>query len=63
MPLFLSEADVQELFPMSLALERVEASFRAQHGALATNRSRERIILPREACPDYRGGLFGVLPC
>ena len=48
---------------MSLALERVEASFRAQHGALATNRSRERIILPREACPDYRGGLFGVLPC
>jgi len=46
MPLFLSEADVQELLPMDRALERVEASFRAQHAGQATNRSRARILLP-----------------
>jgi ornithine cyclodeaminase/alanine dehydrogenase-like protein (mu-crystallin family) len=47
MALFLTEADVQELFPMSAALERVEASFLAQHGGHAVNRSRERILLPQ----------------
>jgi ornithine cyclodeaminase/alanine dehydrogenase-like protein (mu-crystallin family) len=46
MPLFLTERDVLELFPMEKALERVEASFRAQHGGQAVNRSRERILLP-----------------
>lgn len=47
MPLFLSEADVQELYPMERALERVEASLRAQHAGQAVNRSRERILLPQ----------------
>src|SRR5271169_2644767 len=46
MALFLSESDVQELYPMERALERVEASFRAQHEGRATNRPRERIFLP-----------------
>jgi ornithine cyclodeaminase/alanine dehydrogenase-like protein (mu-crystallin family) len=45
MTLFLSETDVQELLPMERALERVEASLRAQHGGQATNRARQRIIL------------------
>ena len=34
---------------MELALERVEMSFRAQHGGQATNRSRERILLPHSS--------------
>lgn len=46
MALFLSEQDVQELFPMEQAIECVEASFAAQHEGLAINRSRERIYLP-----------------
>ncbi len=46
MALFLTEADVQELFPMERALERVEASFIQQHAGQAVNRSRERIFLP-----------------
>lgn len=45
MPLFLTETDVQELFPMDRALECVEASFRAQHAG-AVNRPRQRIFLP-----------------
>ncbi|HEV2349003.1 MAG TPA: ornithine cyclodeaminase family protein [Terriglobia bacterium] len=49
MTLFLSEADVQELFPMERALERVEASFRAQHQGQAVNRPRQRIILPHSS--------------
>lgn len=49
MALFLSESDVQELYPMGRALERVEVSFRAQHGGQATNRSRERIFLPHSS--------------
>lgn len=44
--LLLSEAEVQELFPMERALERVEASFIQQHRGDAVNRSRERIFLP-----------------
>jgi ornithine cyclodeaminase/alanine dehydrogenase-like protein (mu-crystallin family) len=47
MALFLTENEVLELFPMKQALERVEASFRAQSSAHAINRSRERILLPR----------------
>jgi ornithine cyclodeaminase/alanine dehydrogenase-like protein (mu-crystallin family) len=47
MTLLLTEQDVIELFPMERALERVEASFRAQHGDRAINRSRERIFLPQ----------------
>ncbi len=46
MALSLTEAEVVELFPMTRALECVEASFRAQHGGRAVNRSRERIFLP-----------------
>ncbi len=46
MALFLTENDVQELFPMERALECVEVSLRAQHGGQAINRSRERILLP-----------------
>ncbi len=46
MALFLTEKEIRELFPMEAALERVEASFRAQHAGRAVNRSRERIILP-----------------
>src|SRR5579859_1588127 len=49
MALFLAEPDVQELFPMERALERVEASFRAQQGGQAANRSRERIFLPHSS--------------
>ena len=46
MTLFLTEEDVQELLPMKVALDRVEASFRAQAAGHAVNRSRERILLP-----------------
>jgi ornithine cyclodeaminase/alanine dehydrogenase-like protein (mu-crystallin family) len=46
MALFLTEHDVQELFPMERALERVEASLLSQHSGQGVNRSRERILLP-----------------
>ncbi len=46
MALLLTEDEVFELFPMDRALERVEASFRAQASGRAANRSRERIFLP-----------------
>jgi alanine dehydrogenase len=46
MALFLTETDVQELFPMERALECVEASFIQQHSGQAVNRSRQRIFLP-----------------
>ncbi len=46
MALFLTEKDVQELFPMKQALECVEASFVAQHAGTAVNRSRERLFQP-----------------
>ena len=46
MALLLTEQEVRELFPMERALERVEASFRAQNSGHAVNRSRERIFLP-----------------
>ena len=61
MALFLTEADVQELFSMERALERVEASFIQQHGGRAVNRSRQRLFLPESslhymaaALPDER---------
>lgn len=44
--LFLTEEDVQELFPMSRAIECLTSSFLAQHDQGAINRSRERIFLP-----------------
>src|SRR5437899_1512006 len=47
MPLFLTEADVQELLTMEKALERVEASFLAQARGGTINRSRERIFQSR----------------
>ena len=43
--LFLTEADVIDLFPMTLAIERVESSLVAQHKGEATNRARQRIFL------------------
>lgn len=46
MALFLSENDVLELFPMKQALERVEASFGAQHSGKAVNQSRQRLFQP-----------------
>ncbi|MGE5325596.1 MAG: ornithine cyclodeaminase family protein, partial [Deltaproteobacteria bacterium] len=46
MALLLTELQVAELFSMDAALERVEASLRAQHSGQAINRSRERIFLP-----------------
>jgi alanine dehydrogenase len=46
MALFLTEAEVQELFPMKQALACVEASFIQQHSGQAVNRSRQRIFLP-----------------
>jgi alanine dehydrogenase len=46
MALFLSENDVQELFPMMQALERIEASFVAQQSGSALNQSRHRLFQP-----------------
>lgn len=46
MALLLTEEDVRELLPMERAIERVEASFRAQNDKQAINRARERIFLP-----------------
>ncbi len=46
MTLFLTEADVQRLLPMSAALEQIEASFLAQQRTQAVNRPRQRIFLP-----------------
>jgi ornithine cyclodeaminase/alanine dehydrogenase-like protein (mu-crystallin family) len=46
MALFLTEAEVLELFPMEHAIERVEESFRAWARGEATNRARQRIFLP-----------------
>ncbi len=40
------EKEVVELFPMQRALERVEASFHAQHDGKGINRPRQRILLP-----------------
>ena len=46
MALFLSEQDVQELFPMNKALECVEASSVAQQSGRAANQSRQRLFQP-----------------
>lgn len=46
MALFLSEADVLELFPMKQALGHVEASFLGQHKGTAVNQSRQRLFQP-----------------
>ena len=46
MALFLSEADVLELFPMHQALERMKASLVAQHSDTAVNQSRQRLFQP-----------------
>ncbi|HEV2419451.1 MAG TPA: ornithine cyclodeaminase family protein [Terriglobia bacterium] len=44
--LFLTEDDVLALFPMKMALERVEASFKAQGEHSAVNMPRTRLFLP-----------------
>lgn len=54
--LFLTEEDVQELFPMERALECLEASFLAQHRG-AVNRSRQRIFLPGVSLHYMAAGL------
>ncbi len=46
MALFLTEAEVLDLFPMERAIERVEESFRAWAKGEALNRPRQRIFLP-----------------
>lgn len=46
MALFLSENDVQELFPMQQALDLIEASFVAQRSGSAVNQSRQRLFQP-----------------
>lgn len=46
MALFLSEEDVQDLFPMKQALKCVEASLVAQHSGKAVNQSRQRLFQP-----------------
>ncbi len=57
MALFLTESDVRELLPMERALECVEASFVAQGGGHAVNRSRERILLPEVSLHYMAGAL------
>jgi alanine dehydrogenase len=59
MALFLSEADVLELFPMKRALELVEASFVAQHKDTATNQSRQRLFQPGFSLHYMAAGLAG----
>lgn len=54
MALFLNEAEVTMLLPMSLALEAVEEVFRWQGEAKLTNRPRVRLPVP--------GGLLHVMP-
>ncbi|MGO9275154.1 MAG: ornithine cyclodeaminase family protein [Terriglobia bacterium] len=57
--LLLSETDVQHLLPMEKAIERVEASFLAQHRGEAVNRSRERILLPHSSLHYMAAALPG----
>jgi alanine dehydrogenase len=65
MVLVLSEADVQQLLPMSAAIEQVEASLLAQQRGQAVNRPRQRIFL-QQASLHYMAaalpeeGLFGM---
>ncbi len=58
MPLFLTEADVRELLPMASAIERVEASFTAQHSGQGINRSRQRILAPHASLHFMAAGLI-----
>ncbi len=46
MAIFISESEVQELFPMEKAFDCVEASLVEQHRGRAVNRPRQRIFLP-----------------
>jgi len=55
--LFLTESDVRDLLTMDHALECVEASFVAQGNNRATNRSRERILLPHVSLHYMAGAL------
>jgi len=59
MALFLAEADVQQLLPMEKAIERIEASFLAQHNGLGESRSRERIFMPRTSLHYMAAALQG----
>jgi ornithine cyclodeaminase/alanine dehydrogenase-like protein (mu-crystallin family) len=55
--LLLSERDVQDLLPMDTAMERVTASFMAQHAGRGINRSRDRIFLPGVSLHYMAAGL------
>ncbi|MGH9355123.1 MAG: ornithine cyclodeaminase family protein [Terriglobia bacterium] len=57
--LFISEADVVELFPMDLAIERIEASLRAQAQGGAVNHPRQRILLPNASLHYMAAALPG----
>lgn len=57
--LFLTEADVIDLLPMPLAIERVEASLIAQHQDEAINRARQRIFLPHSSLHYMAAALPG----
>lgn len=57
--LFLTEADVIDLLPMPLAIERVEASLIAQHQGEAINRARQRIFLPHSSLHYMAAALPG----
>jgi alanine dehydrogenase len=66
MPLLLTEADVKELFTMSLALELVETSFRRVADGTATFQYRQRLYVPGKgvlnhmAAADTTTGYMGL---
>lgn len=57
MALYLTEKDVVGLLPMEAALERVEASFFAQHQGKAPNQARRRVFLPNVSLHYMAGAL------
>jgi len=57
MALYLTEKDVVDLLPMEAALERVEASFLAQHQGKAPNQARRRVFLPNVSLHYMAGAL------
>jgi ornithine cyclodeaminase/alanine dehydrogenase-like protein (mu-crystallin family) len=66
MPLLLTEADVQAILTMPLALETVETSFRRLGDGAATSHPRRRLLIPGKtilnymAAADSAGGYLGL---
>jgi len=56
--LFLTEAEIAELLPMSAALEAVEGAFKAQGLGLAVNESRRRVRTPNGMLHVMAGALL-----